>query len=57
MLPSLVYDRPAVYSGDIRVGYDAFSKIMKVDPDLHDVSRRAFDAGRLFANQKYMQSQ
>lgn len=45
-------NRPAVYGGEIRVGYDAFSKIMKVDPDLQDVSRRAFDAGRLFANAK-----
>jgi len=43
--------RPAVYSGDIRVGERAFRKLIATDPELHDITRRAFRAGRIFANQ------
>ena len=42
---------PAVYSGDIRVGERAFRKLIATDPDLHDITRRAFRAGRIFSNQ------
>jgi len=44
-------NNPAVYSGQIRIGYDAFNVKMNVDPHLQDVSRRAFNMGQLFANQ------
>jgi hypothetical protein len=42
---------PAVYSGDIRIGERAFRKLIATDPELHDITRRAFRAGRIFANQ------
>ena len=42
---------PAVYSGDIRVGERAFRKLMATDPELRDITRRAFSAGRIFTNQ------
>ena len=46
------YDsKPAVYSGDIGIGVRAFRKLMATDPELHDITRRAFKAGRVFANQ------
>jgi hypothetical protein len=41
--------RPAVYSGDIRVGERAFSNILAAAPELHDIYRRALEAGRGFA--------
>ena len=43
--------KPAVYSGDIRVGERAFRKLMATDPELRDITRRAFRAGLIFANQ------
>jgi hypothetical protein len=43
--------RPAVYSGDIRVGERAFRKLIATDPELRNITRRAFRAGRIFANQ------
>ena len=43
--------KPAVYSGDIRVGERAFRKLMATDPELRDISRRAFRAGLIFTNQ------
>ena len=42
---------PAVYSGDIRIGERAFRKPIATDPELRDITRRAFSAGRIFANQ------
>lgn len=42
--------RPAVYSGDIRVGAHAFRDIMTIDPDLFAISQRAFAAGQAFTN-------
>jgi hypothetical protein len=42
---------PAVYSGDIRVGERAFRKLIATDPEMRDITRRAFRAGRMFANQ------
>ena len=43
--------KPAVYSGDIRIGERAFRKLTATAPELQDISRRAFKAGRAFANQ------
>lgn len=43
--------KPAVYSGDIRVGERAFRKLMATDPELRDITRHAFRAGLIFANQ------
>ena len=43
--------RPAVYSGDIRIGERAFRKLISTDPELRDITRRAFRAGLIFANQ------
>ena len=44
------YDsKPAVYSGDIRVGHRAFSDTSRMTPDLVDLSRMAIDAGQDFA--------
>jgi hypothetical protein len=42
---------PAVYSGDIRIGERAFRKLIATDPELRDITRRAFSAGHIFANQ------
>jgi len=42
--------KPAVYSGDIRIGERAFRKLIATAPELQDISRRAFKAGRVFAN-------
>jgi hypothetical protein len=42
---------PAVYSGDIRVGERAFRNLMATDQELHDITRSAYRAGRIFANQ------
>lgn len=42
--------KPAVYSGDIRVGDRAFRNTRETDPELYAVSQRAFAAGQLFAN-------
>jgi hypothetical protein len=41
--------RPAVYSGEIRIGVDAFSKASGVDPALRELSAHAADLGRTFA--------
>ena len=41
--------KPAVYSGDIRVGYSAFSNIKETAPDLYAISLLAFEAGQVFA--------
>jgi len=41
--------KPAVYSGDIRVGHRAFSDIDKTTPDLVELSRLAIDAGQEFS--------
>jgi hypothetical protein len=41
--------KPVVYSGDIRVGHQAFSNIGKTTPDLVELSRLAIDAGQEFA--------
>jgi hypothetical protein len=41
--------KPAVYSGDIRVGHRAFSNIDKTTPNLVELSRLAIDAGQEFA--------
>ena len=47
------YDsKPAVYSGDIRVGHRAFSNIKETAPDLYAISRLAFDAGQTFAGSR-----
>ena len=47
------YDsKPAVFSGDIRVGYSAFSNIRETAPDLYPISRLAFDAGQTFAGRR-----
>jgi hypothetical protein len=47
------YDsKPAVYSGDIRIGHSAFSNIRETAPDLYPVSRIAFDAGQTFAGSR-----
>jgi len=44
--------KPAVYSGDIRVGHSAFSNIKETAPDLYPISRLAFDAGQTFAGRR-----
>ena len=44
--------KPAVYSGDIRVGHRAFSNIKEKAPDLYAISRLAFDAGQTFAGSR-----
>ena len=44
--------KPAVYSGDIRVGHSAFSNIRETAPDLYAISRLAFDAGQEFAGSR-----
>ncbi len=44
--------KPAVYSGDIRVGHHAFSNIKETAPDLYAISRLAFDAGQTFAGSR-----
>ena len=44
--------KPAVYSGDIRVGHSAFSNIKETAPDLYPISRLAFDAGQTFAGSR-----
>jgi len=44
--------KPAVYSGDIRVGHRAFSNIRETAPDLYAISRLAFDAGQAFAGSR-----
>jgi hypothetical protein len=41
--------RPAVYSGEIHIGVDAFSKTTGVDPALRELSAQATDLGRSFA--------
>ena len=41
--------KPAVYSGDIRVGHRAFSDIDKTTPNLVELSRLAIDAGQEFS--------
>jgi hypothetical protein len=47
------YDsRPAVYSGDIRIGERAFTRILESAPDLQDIYRRAFAAGRRFTQKR-----
>ena len=47
------YDsKPAVFSGDIRIGHSAFSNIKETAPDLYPISRLAFDAGRAFAGSR-----
>jgi hypothetical protein len=42
--------KPAVYSGDIRIGERAFRKLMATAPELHEISGRAFRAGGKFVN-------
>jgi hypothetical protein len=44
--------KPAVYSGDIRVGHSSFSNIKETAPDLYAISRLAFDAGQTFAGSR-----
>ncbi len=44
--------KPAVYSGDIRVGRSAFSNIKETAPDLYVISRLAFAAGQTFAGSR-----
>lgn len=44
--------KPAVYSGDIRVGHRAFSNIRETAPDLYAISRLAFDAGQAFSGSR-----
>jgi len=44
--------KPAVFSGDIRVGHSAFSNIKETSPDLYFISRLAFDAGQAFAGSR-----
>ena len=44
--------KPAVYSGDIRVGHRAFSNIRETAPDLYAISLLAFDAGQAFAGSR-----
>jgi len=41
--------RPAVYSGEIRIGVDAFSKASGIAPALRALSCRAAELGRAFA--------
>ena len=41
--------RPAVYSGEIRIGVEAFSKATGVDPELRQLSMQAAELGRAFA--------
>ena len=41
--------RPAVYSGDIRIGEHAFSKAIGVDQALRELSTHACEIGRAFA--------
>ena len=44
------YDsKPAVYTGDIRVGHRAFSDVGNTNPDLVTLTRLAIDAGQEFA--------
>jgi hypothetical protein len=40
--------KPAVYTGDIRVGQRALNLIASADPELASLSRRAFEVGRSF---------
>lgn len=40
--------KPAVYTGDIRLGHRAFSNISETAPDLYGLSRLALDAGESF---------
>lgn len=42
-------NRPAVYSGDIRIGEHAFSKAIGVDQALRELSTHAGEIGRAFA--------
>lgn len=43
------YDsKPAVYSGDIRVGFRAFRRLLVEQPELRDFCHCAFEAGRRF---------
>jgi hypothetical protein len=42
--------RPAVYSGVIHIGVQAFSKAIGVDQALRELSTHARDLGRAFAN-------
>jgi len=42
--------RPAVYSGDVRVGRRAFRSILATDPGLREIARHAFVAGQSFSN-------
>ena len=44
--------RPAVYSGDIRVGDRAFRYVLGKSPDLDDIYRRGLAAGQGFANNR-----
>ena len=44
--------KPAVFSGDIRVGHSAFSNIKETAPELYPVSRLAFDTGQAFAGSR-----
>jgi hypothetical protein len=44
--------KPAVFSGDIRVGHSAFRNVEETAPDLYPISRLAFDAGRTFAGSR-----
>lgn len=44
--------KPAVFSGDIRIGHSAFSNIKETAPDLYIISRLAYDAGRMFAGSR-----
>jgi len=47
------YDcKPAVFSGDIRIGHNAFSNVRETAPDLYPVSRIAFAAGQTFAGSR-----
>ena len=48
--------KPAVYSGDIRVGHRAFRNIKETAPDLHAISRLAIDVGETFAGSRSLTS-
>ncbi len=41
---------PAVYSGDLRLGFQTFSRLMTTRPELRDIMRQAFKAGTTFTN-------
>ncbi len=45
-------NNPAVYSGDLRLGFRAFTRLMATHPDLRDILLQAYKAGKAFTNRR-----